>query len=79
MDKRELIVKEIERLSEADLNRLFVFMHALSEEHAEAPVPTSAAESSLASDWAVPGGGCRLGQPVSGDRGRPALPRNARI
>ena len=54
MSKRELIDQELGRLSETDLDRLIEFLRALSEEHAEASVPTLAAESSLAKDWLSP-------------------------
>ena len=51
MSKRELIDQELGRLSEADLDRLLEFLRALSEQHAEASIPTLAAEPVLAEDW----------------------------
>lgn len=54
MSKRDLIVQELDRLPEQDLDRLMAFLHALSETHAEAAVPQIAAESSLAKDWLTP-------------------------
>ena len=54
MSKRELIVRELDRLPEQDLDRLLGFLHSLKEAHAEAAVPTLAAESALAEDWLAP-------------------------
>lgn len=54
MSKRELIDLELERLSDTDLDRLLEFLHTLTEEHAEASIPTLAAESLLAEDWLSP-------------------------
>ena len=51
MSKRELIEQELGRLSEPDLDRLLAFLRTLAEAHAEASVPTMAAESALAKDW----------------------------
>jgi hypothetical protein len=48
MSKRELIVQELERLPEQDLDQLLAFLHALREASAEYPVTTLAAESALA-------------------------------
>jgi hypothetical protein len=52
--KRELIAQEITRLSEPDLDRLLAFLRTLAEDHAEASVPTLAAETALAKDWLAP-------------------------
>lgn len=54
MSKRELITQELGRLSEADLDRLLAFLRTLAEDHAEAMVPTMAAETALAKDWLSP-------------------------
>ncbi|MBL8220954.1 MAG: hypothetical protein JNL62_17105 [Bryobacterales bacterium] len=54
MSKRELVDQELGRLTESDLDRLLEFMRLLSEEHADATVPTVAAESLLAKDWLSP-------------------------
>jgi hypothetical protein len=54
MSKREIIAQELGRLSEQDLDRLLAFLRALAEEHANASLPTVAAESSLAKDWLTP-------------------------
>ena len=54
MSKREIIAEELGRLSEQDLDRLLAFLRALAEEHANASVPTMAAESALAKDWLTP-------------------------
>ena len=54
MSKRELIVSELQRLSDQDLDRLLAFVRSLAEAHAEAVAPAVAAESSLAKDWLTP-------------------------
>lgn len=54
MSKRELIERELSRLSEADLDRLLAFLRVLGEEHAEASSPLQAAETVLAKDWLSP-------------------------
>jgi hypothetical protein len=54
MSKRELIAEELQRLPEPDLDKLLAFMRSLKDSHAEAAVPTLAAESSLAKDWLTP-------------------------
>jgi hypothetical protein len=54
MSKRELIAQELGRLSEPDLDRLLAFLRTLAEDHAEATVPTMAAETALANDWLSP-------------------------
>ena len=51
MSKREFIARELERLPEQDLDRLMAFLRSLADAHAEATVPATAAESSLAKDW----------------------------
>lgn len=54
MSKRELIVRELDRIPDQDLDKLLGFLHSLKEAHAEAAVPTLAAESALAKDWLAP-------------------------
>ena len=54
MSKRELISQELGRLSEPDLDRLLAFLRTLAEDHAEATVPTMAAETALAKEWLSP-------------------------
>ncbi|HOK45665.1 MAG TPA: hypothetical protein PLA43_13020 [Bryobacteraceae bacterium] len=54
MSKRELIVEQLSRLSEADLDRLLAFLRSLTEERAESSIPVVAAESALAKDWLSP-------------------------
>jgi hypothetical protein len=51
MSKRELIARELGRLSERDLDRLLAFLRKLEEDQAEAAAPAVAAESALAKDW----------------------------
>ena len=54
MSKREFIAQELERLPEQDLDRLMAFLRSLADAHAEAAIPTAAAESSLEKDWLTP-------------------------
>jgi hypothetical protein len=54
VSKRELITKELGRLSEEDLDRLLRFLRLLAEEHSDTLVSTMAAESALATDWLTP-------------------------
>ncbi|MGA2115031.1 MAG: DUF2281 domain-containing protein [Bryobacteraceae bacterium] len=54
MSKRELIVSELDRIPEQDLDKLLAFLRSLKETHAESRVPALAAESSLAKDWLTP-------------------------
>jgi hypothetical protein len=54
MSTRQVIARELEKLPEADLDRLLAFLRALKEAHAETAVPTLAAESALAKDWLTP-------------------------
>ena len=54
MSKRELIVRELDRLPEPDLDRLLAFLRSLKQAHADTVVPTLAAESALAKDWLTP-------------------------
>lgn len=54
MSKCDLIAREVNRLPEADLDRLLAFLRELSEHHAESSVMALAAESSLAKDWLSP-------------------------
>ena len=54
MSKRELIAQELGRLSEADLDRLLVFLRTINGECDDASVPALAAESVLAKDWLSP-------------------------
>jgi hypothetical protein len=54
MSKREIIVQELGRLSEQDVDRLLAFLRALAEERASASLSTVAAESALAKDWLTP-------------------------
>ena len=54
MSKREVIVRELDRLPEQDLDRLLGFIVSLKEAHGETALPTLAAESALAKDWLTP-------------------------
>jgi hypothetical protein len=51
MSKKELIVRELERVPEQDLEKLLAFLRALRETHADSEMPALAAESSLSKDW----------------------------
>jgi hypothetical protein len=54
MSNRERIARELERLPEQDINQLLAFLQSLKEAHAEAALPTLAAETVLARDWLTP-------------------------
>ncbi len=54
MSKRELIVEELQRLPEPDLDKLLAFVRSLKESHGEDALARLAAESSLAKDWLTP-------------------------
>jgi hypothetical protein len=51
MSKKELIVRELDRVPEPDLEKLLVFLRALRETHVDGRMPAFAAESSLRKDW----------------------------
>jgi len=54
MGKRELIARELDRLPERDLDKLFAFMRAINEMNADAATPLLGAEAALAKDWLSP-------------------------
>jgi len=54
MGKREIIVREFDRLAEADLDKLLAFLRAIQEANADATAPMPAAETALAKDWLSP-------------------------
>jgi hypothetical protein len=54
MSKHELIARELQLLTEQDLDRLLAFLHSLADARAEAAVPSVSAETSLAKDWLTP-------------------------
>lgn len=54
MSNRELLVQELEKLSEQDVEKMLVFLRQLSDEQAESLLPAIAAESALAQDWLSP-------------------------
>ena len=49
-----MVVRELERLPEQDLDKLLGFLRSLKDSHVENTVPTLAAESALAKDWLTP-------------------------
>ena len=51
---RDVIVRELERLPEQDLDKLLSFLRSLKEGRAENAAPTLGAESALAKDWLAP-------------------------
>lgn len=51
MGRRELIDRELSRLSEPELEKLLAYLRSLSESREEALMPRIAAESALAKDW----------------------------
>jgi hypothetical protein len=54
MTKRELITRELEGVSEQDLDKLLAFLQSLTEARAGGSISTLAAESALAQDWLTP-------------------------
>lgn len=54
MSTREVIVRELEKLPEGDLDKLLAFLRLLKDAHAETEAATLAAESALAKDWLTP-------------------------
>ena len=54
MSKREIMVRELNRLPERDLDRLLAFLRAINEHKADSAMPMLAAEASLAEDWLSP-------------------------
>lgn len=54
MSTREVIVSELERLPEQDLDKLLDFLRLLKSAHSEDAVSIIAAESALAKDWLTP-------------------------
>ena len=54
MSKRELIVHELSRVPDQDLERLLAFLRVLQEERADRVVQAFAAESLLSRDWLTP-------------------------
>ena len=54
MSKRELIVRELDRLPEQDLDDLLRFLISLRESKIDAAIPMLASESALAKDWLTP-------------------------
>jgi len=51
MSRKELIVRELDRVPEQDLEKLLAFLRSLKGGHAESEMPALAAESSLSKDW----------------------------
>jgi len=54
MSKRELITRELDQMSEEDVDKLLAFLRLLRETNAENAMTTMAAESSLVKDWLTP-------------------------
>lgn len=54
MSKRELIARELDHMSEQDLDKLLALLRSLKKVNAKTAIPTLAAESSLAKDWLTP-------------------------
>ncbi len=54
MSKRESIDRELDHLTDQDLDKLLAFVQSLKEVRAESVVSTLAAESALAKDWLTP-------------------------
>lgn len=47
----ELIVRELDRVPERDLDKLLAFVRSISGANSDAAMPTKIAETSLAKDW----------------------------
>ncbi len=54
MSKRESIDRELDHLTDQDLDKLLAFLQSLKEARTETVVSTLAAESALAKDWLTP-------------------------
>jgi hypothetical protein len=54
MSKRELIAREVDRISDQDLDKLLAYLRSLREPHAESAMSALAAQSSLAKEWLTP-------------------------
>ena len=54
MGKRELIVRELDRLPERDLDKVLAFLRAINETRSQAAMPALASETTLAKDWLSP-------------------------
>ena len=54
MSKRELIVEELNRLPEQDLERVLGLLRAMKESQIEDALSTLGAESALSRDWLTP-------------------------
>jgi hypothetical protein len=54
MSTREVIVRELDRLPDRDLESLLAFLQWLKEARGETVFPALAAESALAKDWPTP-------------------------
>jgi hypothetical protein len=54
MSKREIIVRELDHIAEADLDKLLTFVRALKEAHGDSEMATLCAEGALAKDWLTP-------------------------
>ncbi|HMC60789.1 MAG TPA: hypothetical protein VKJ01_16485 [Candidatus Solibacter sp.] len=54
MSKKELIVRELEGVPEADFEALLGFIQSLKSRNAEDAAPALLAESSLMKDWLSP-------------------------
>jgi hypothetical protein len=54
MSKREIIARQLDRLTGRDLDRLLAFLRAIHEANADAAGPMLAAEAALVKDWLSP-------------------------
>ena len=51
MNRRQLIARELDSLSETELDRLLVFIRSLLEAHVDSTIPAAVAESAWGKDW----------------------------
>jgi hypothetical protein len=54
MNKKDLIVQELETVPEKDFDALLGFIHSLKSRNAEDVLPALLAESGLTKDWLSP-------------------------
>jgi hypothetical protein len=54
VSKKEIIVQELEGVTERDVDAVLLFIHSLKSKNAEDAPPALLAESSLVKDWLSP-------------------------
>ena len=51
MNRRGLIARELDSMSETELDKLLMFIWSLQEAHVDSTIPAAVAESALGKDW----------------------------